>query len=95
MSASVSSGRDAGHHAVPLVLAVGGVADFLREREMRVLERAHHGRVHTHVQRLPPVGIARGIEHPVERLGVANILPRSGPTTARYASAMEAIARGE
>ena len=53
-----------------LVLAIGGVADFFREREIRVLQRAHHRRVHADVERFQAIGIARRIEHPVERFRV-------------------------
>ena len=60
----------AGHHAVALVLAIGGVADLLGEREIGVLQRAHERRVHADVQRFQAIGIARGIEHAVERFGV-------------------------
>ena len=60
----------AGHHAVALVLTIGGVADFFREGEIRVLQRAHRRRVDADVQRLEAIGIARGIQHAVERFGV-------------------------
>jgi hypothetical protein len=48
---------------MPLILAIGGVADFLRKRKIRVLQSAHHRRVHANVQRLQAVRISRRIEH--------------------------------
>ena len=53
-----------------LILTVRGVADFFREREIRVLQRAHHRRVHADIQRLAAIGIARRIQHAVERFRV-------------------------
>ena len=53
-----------------LVLAVGGVADFFREREIRVLQRAHDRRVHADVERFQAIRVARRIEQPVDRLVV-------------------------
>ena len=60
----------AGHHAMALVLAVGGVADLLGEREMGVLQRPHERRVHAHVHRFQAIGIARRVQHAIEGFGV-------------------------
>ena len=53
-----------------LILAVSGMADFLREGEIGVLKRAHDRRVHADVQRLAAVWIPRRIEQPVNRFGI-------------------------
>ena len=70
VSASDKQRARAGHHAVALVLAVGGVADFFREREIGVLQRAHDRRVHADVERFQAIRIARGIEQAVDGLVV-------------------------
>jgi signal transduction histidine kinase len=58
------------NHAMPLVLAIGRMTDSLGEREMGVLESAHHRRMNAHVERFQPVGVSRGIEQTIDRLGV-------------------------
>ena len=63
----------AGNHAVALVLAVGGVADFFGEGVIGVLQGAHHGRVDADVQSFEAVEIARGIEQAVDGFGVAAV----------------------
>ena len=54
-----------------LVLAVGGVADFFRERVIDMLERAHRWCMHADVQSLESIEIARRIEQSVDGLAVA------------------------
>ena len=63
----------AGNHAVALVLAVGGVADFFGESVIGVLQRAHHGCVDADVESFQAIEIARGIEQAVESFGVGAI----------------------
>ena len=70
VSVSVISGRDAGHHAVALVLAVRGVREPLQERVARVMQRARERRVHVDVQRLQPIAVLAGIEDAGQGLGV-------------------------
>src|SRR6266850_833029 len=60
----------AGDHAMALVLAVGGVADFFRERVVGVLEGAHHRGVDADVESFEAVEIARGVEQAVDGFGV-------------------------
>ncbi len=59
-------GPGAGDHAVALVLGVGGVADFLGEGVIGVLEGAHHGGVDANVENFEAVEIARGVEEAVD-----------------------------
>ncbi len=61
----------AGNHAMALVLAVGGVADFLGESVVGVLERAHHRGVDADVEGFEAVEIASGIQKAIEGLEVA------------------------
>src|SRR5438034_11248971 len=56
-----------------LVLTVGGVADFLCERVIGVLERAHHRRVHAYVERFKAIEIARRVEEAIECVGVGTL----------------------
>ena len=49
-----------------LILAVGGVADFLGKSVVGVLQRAHHRRVHADVQSFETIEIARGIEQAID-----------------------------
>jgi len=63
----------AGNHAVALILAVRGVADFLGEGVIGVLQRAHHGCVDADVQSFQAIKVARRIEKAVESLGVGAI----------------------
>ena len=53
-----------------LVLAVGRVADFLRERKIGVLQCAKDRGVHADVERFSAIGIARGIEKQIDGFGV-------------------------
>ena len=66
-----------------LILAIGGVADFLGEREIGVLEGAHHRRVNADVESFAAIGIARGIEHPVDRFARRGTPTSVRPITAR------------
>ncbi len=61
----------AGNHAMTLVLAVGGVADFLGERVVGMLERAHDRSVDADVERFEAVEVTSGIEEAVDGFGVA------------------------
>ena len=61
----------AGYHAMALVLAVGGVADFFGEGVIGMLQGAHHGRVDADVQSFEAVEIAGGIEQAVDGFGIA------------------------
>ncbi len=56
-----------------LVLAVSGVADFFREGEVGVLERAHHRGMDADVEGFKAVEIARGVEKAVEGFGVGTL----------------------
>ena len=53
-----------------LVLAVGGVTDFLRESVVGVLENTHDRRVDANVQGFQTIDIARGIQEPIDGFGV-------------------------
>ena len=53
-----------------LVLAVGGVTNFLREGVVGVLECAHHRGVDADVESFEAVEIARGVEEAIEGFGV-------------------------
>ena len=61
---------------MPLVLAVGSVADFFGEGEIGVLQCAHHGRVHANVERFASVGVARRIQHAVQRFCICALRNR-------------------
>ena len=61
-----------------LILAVGGVADFLRESEVGVLESAHHRGVDADVEGFEAIEIARGVQEAVEGFSVAAL--RCGET---------------
>ncbi len=63
----------AGDHAMALVLAVGGVADFFGEGVVGVLERAHDGGVDADVERFEAVEVARGIQEAVNGFEVATL----------------------
>ncbi len=60
----------AGNHAMALVLAVSGVADFFGEGVIGVLKGAHHGSMDADVESFEAVEIARGVEQAIEGLGV-------------------------
>ena len=75
-----------GHHAMPLILGVGGVAQALAERVAGVLQRPHQRRVIRHLDRVEPVRIAGRIEQAIERVVVDRSSP-SAPNTERTASA--------
>ncbi len=62
-----------------LVLAVGGVTDFLRESVVGVLENTHHRRVDANVQGFQTIDIARGIQEAIDGLGVGAL--RRGETS--------------
>ena len=67
--------RPAGrHHAVALVLRVGGVAQPLLERVGRMLQRAHQRRVIRHVHHFEAIAVPRGVQHPVDRLVVVHVV---------------------
>ena len=59
------------HHAVPLVLAVGGVGELLQERVGGVVHRPPERGVHRELQRLQAVAVEAGVEEPLERRVVA------------------------
>jgi len=56
----------AGYHAVALVLAVSGVADFFGESVTGVLQGAHHRCMNADVENLQTIGIARGIQEAID-----------------------------
>ena len=78
-----------------LVLAIRRVADFLRKREIRVLQRAHHRRVHADIQRLKAIGIARRIEQPVNRFRIRTSRLRQAHHRAISSRQSLRVARGE
>ena len=60
------------HHAMALILRVGGVAQPLLEHVAGVIERAHHRRVIRDVEHVDAVLVLRRIHHPIDRLGVVH-----------------------
>ena len=56
-----------------LVLAVGGVTDFLRERVIGVLKSAHHRGVDTDVESFETVEIASRVEQTIDGFGVRTL----------------------
>ena len=78
------------HHAVALVLRVGGVRELLPERVVRVVERAHQRRVERDVHRLEPVAVLPRVERERERLVVVEV---GRPSTWRTALATLSGAR--
>src|SRR5947209_9321540 len=72
--ASVSKSEEwarSGDHAMTLVLAVGCVADFFRERVVGVLQGAHHRGVNADIESFEAVEIASGVQEAIKGLGVA------------------------
>ena len=57
-------------HAMPLVLAVCGMADFLREGVGGVLQRTHHGGVNADVQSFEAIEITGGVEKTINSFGI-------------------------
>ena len=95
VSESVISGRDAGHHAVPLILRVGGVAQALAERVAGVLQRPHQRRVIRHVQ-TSRAGTGSGPGSARDRARRrSDSSSRSAPNTDRTASATTSSASGD
>ena len=84
-----AAGREAGHHAVALVLAVRGVGELLQERVGRVVQGAGQRRVHGEVQGLEAVAVARrGSRASSSASSSGSASRRSRPSTARTASAV-------
>ena len=71
--ASVGEGEQwtrTGNHTMALVLTVRGVADFLSEGVVGVLQRAHHWRVDANVEGLKAIEISSRIQQPIDGFGV-------------------------